>query len=113
MESKLKVKSIPDVGSTFYFDLIVKENSELYYKTATADKTVLDYDTSELEMTILIAEDNLINMLLIKTILKSLFPKATASKRAVRPKFSEKVRWISHSFRSLEMEHLLDLNSYC
>lgn len=76
MESKLKVKSTPDEGSTFYFDLIMKENAALYYNSKPVDKAVLDYDTSALEMTILIAEDNLINMLLIKTILKSLFPKA-------------------------------------
>ena len=76
MDSKLKVKSIPDVGSTFYFDLAVKKNFAVSYNPVAADKVLLDYDTSELEMTILIAEDNLVNMLLIKTILKSLFPKA-------------------------------------
>lgn len=76
MESKLKLKSTPDEGSKFYFDLFVKQNNDFSYPTECIDPAVRDYDSSGLKMKILIAEDNLINMLLIKTILKSLFPKA-------------------------------------
>lgn len=76
MESKLKVSSEPNEGSKFYFDLFVKENDEFEFVNDWSDNSVQAYDTSRLKMKILIAEDNLINMLLIKTILKSLFPKA-------------------------------------
>jgi len=76
MESNLKVKSKPGEGSTFYFDLLLKKDTIFDIELPKIDKTIREYDTSELKMKILIAEDNAINMLLIKTILKSLFPKA-------------------------------------
>lgn len=76
MQSKLKVKSKPNEGSNFYFDLILTENKVLETKELTIKDEVLNYDTSQLKMKILIVEDNKINMLLIKTILKSLFPLA-------------------------------------
>lgn len=76
MDSKLKVKSIPKMGSTFYFDLVIKE-SELFEEEITKPIVINNaIDTTQINMKILIAEDNAINMLLIKTILKSLFPKA-------------------------------------
>lgn len=76
MESKLKVKSSPYLGSIFYFDLLVQE---IYSDEKPNTPLKLNTDTIETEhlnMKILIAEDNAINMLLIKTILKALFPKA-------------------------------------
>jgi PAS domain S-box-containing protein len=76
MESNLKVKSMPGEGSTFYFDLLLKKDTIFDMELPKIDKTIREYDTSELKMKILIAEDNAINMLLIKIILKSLFPKA-------------------------------------
>lgn len=76
MNSKVKVKSIPKLGSTFYFDLILKESQ--LSAAENKDLNIINdtIDTSQLTMKILIAEDNAINMLLIKTILKNLFPKA-------------------------------------
>jgi PAS domain S-box-containing protein len=76
MESKLKVKSEPDSGSKFYFDLFVQQDSEFIAPLVVENTTISHQDISKLKLKILIAEDNLINMLLIKTILKSLFPKA-------------------------------------
>ena len=76
MKSKLKVKSSPMEGSTFYFDLEVNEISDFKSIKSPRPELVSVIDCSELELKILIAEDNVINMLLIKTILKSLFPKA-------------------------------------
>jgi CheY-like chemotaxis protein len=76
MESKLKVKSVPLEGSTFYFDLIVQKSQKKNIQIETTNSELLHYDTTKLTIKILIAEDNAINMMLIKTILKSLFPKA-------------------------------------
>jgi PAS domain S-box-containing protein len=76
MESKLKLISKPEEGSHFYFDLILTENDSLEIKETELDESIKNYDTSELSMKILVVEDNKINMLLIKTILKSLFPKS-------------------------------------
>ena len=77
MDSHLKVKSIPNEGSTFYFDLVINTIPTLK-QNLIAEETLLEknYDTSTLEIKILIAEDNLINMMLIKTILKNIFPKS-------------------------------------
>lgn len=76
MESQLKVKSTPLKGSTFYFDLIIQKSQQIKVLTETTNLDWVHYDTTQLTIKILIAEDNVINMLLIKTILKSLFPKA-------------------------------------
>lgn len=76
MESKLKVKSAPFDGSTFYFDLIIKDFKINNMKTEDPSPTLTNYDPNQITIKILIAEDNAINMLLIKTILKGLFPKA-------------------------------------
>ncbi|WP_432669997.1 PAS domain S-box protein [Flavobacterium sp. SM2513] len=77
MESKLKVISKPEEGSQFYFDLILTESNKFEItKEIELSPPTKEYDTAELTMKILIVEDNKINMLLIKTILKGLFPKA-------------------------------------
>ena len=77
MDSHLRVKSIPKEGSTFYFDLVIN-TIPILKQNLIPKETLLEknYDTSTLEIKILIAEDNLINMMLIKTILKNIFPKA-------------------------------------
>lgn len=76
MGSKLSLKSEFLKGSTFYFDLNVLK-SEFYIpehkKINIFNSTI---ETTKLKMKILIAEDNAINMLLIKTILKGIFPNA-------------------------------------
>ncbi len=76
MDSKLKVKSKPEMGSKFYFDLILTESDDFELIESVFQHSIKEYETSDLKMKILIVEDNKINMLLIKTILKTLFPKA-------------------------------------
>ncbi len=76
MDSELKVKSKPDEGSKFYFDLVLTESNDYKLIDKSVNQSIKDYDTSKLKMKILIVEDNKINMLLIKTILKTLFPSA-------------------------------------
>ena len=76
MDSKLKVKSKPLEGSTFYFDLILRHAEALPTKEIKTNINAHNLNSIPLDMKILIAEDNAINMLLIKTILKGLFPNA-------------------------------------
>lgn len=83
MDSRLQLKSKVDVGSTFYFDLDLETNNQL-----TADKIKIGNlaennmfhfvktDSRLKNLNIMIAEDNKINMLLLKTIIKNLFVEA-------------------------------------
>ena len=64
------------MGSAFYFDLVINESQNLISEVTNHIIIDAPVDTTKLNMKILIAEDNAINMLLIKTILKSLFPEA-------------------------------------
>lgn len=75
MGGKLKLKSIPNKGSIFYFNLEVKKVDAVMPKQekVTINSSILEI--TDLTIKILIAEDNAINMLLIKTILKGIFPK--------------------------------------
>lgn len=79
MDSKLQLKSKIDIGSVFYFDLeletsnqatkeiikidLISENNIEHYKTNNRFKN----------LNIMIAEDNKINMLLLKTIIENIF----------------------------------------
>ncbi|PXY40996.1 histidine kinase [Flavobacterium cheongpyeongense] len=84
MESRLQVKSKINVGSTFYFDLTLKtseQNTNEKYKTdfntfntkpVPAPKT-----TDNRKFIFLIVEDNKVNMLLLKTIIKNLYCNAS------------------------------------
>jgi CheY-like chemotaxis protein len=81
MGSKLQLKSEPGKGSTFYFEAAFKaqfsdagdEKQAEANKNNGAEK--LFSDSSDIK--ILIAEDNVVNMTLIKIILKNKFPNAT------------------------------------
>lgn len=93
MKSILDVKSVVEQGSTFSFDLTVKSE---YSSVSPADaKTKIDLISSDLASnmttmdirqtntnkekttTILIAEDNPVNLLLAKSIIQNLLPDAT------------------------------------
>jgi PAS domain S-box-containing protein len=78
MESRLQLKSKVDHGSTFYFDInlnishkSISEKYQIVSKTRS-QKYDLDYYSSQKKLSILIVEDNKVNMLLLKTILKNL-----------------------------------------
>ncbi|KDN53775.1 PAS domain S-box protein [Flavobacterium seoulense] len=84
MNSHLRLKSEVGKGSCFYFDIDLKtSNHEL--KDKTISPKVLSIETQKLFETnpnlenskILLVEDNKINMLLLKTIIKNTVPKAT------------------------------------
>ena len=77
MNSKLQLTSYPNQGSTFYFDLIVqssaKENPKLNKKKNEGEIAF----TSHFEAKVLIVEDNNINSLLAKTLIKKILPNCT------------------------------------
>ena len=81
MGSKLQLKSKPGKGSTFYFEAAFKaqfsdSGDEKQAETTKKDgKEKIFSDSPDIK--ILIAEDNLVNMTLIKILLENKFPNAT------------------------------------
>ena len=80
MKSSLKLKSEIGYGSVFYFDLDLKNNNEtkiLEIKTnnnsIVEDTIAIQTNNKYEDLKIMIVEDNKINMLLLKTILKNSF----------------------------------------
>ncbi|MFV8353783.1 PAS domain S-box protein [Flavobacterium sp. XS2P14] len=79
MNSRLQLESQIDVGSTFYFDLEVQTSNEqtkkdsLFETDFDASKNkVVEKSLNNKKLKIMIVEDNKVNMLLLKTILKNL-----------------------------------------
>lgn len=78
MESRLQLKSKLNEGSTFYFDLNLKTSQETInekFKEITNKfnpEYALSYNSNQKKVIILIVEDNKVNMLLLKTIVKNL-----------------------------------------
>ncbi|MBF4507549.1 response regulator [Flavobacterium sp. JLP] len=78
MESRLQLKSKIDQGSTFYFDLNLKISHESInekFKEISNrhnPEYALSYNSNQKKVIILIVEDNKVNMLLLKTIVKNL-----------------------------------------
>ncbi|MEO8253747.1 MAG: ATP-binding protein, partial [Flavobacterium sp.] len=84
MNSHLKLKSETGKGSCFYFDIILKTSDDLIVSKIkeesfiTIEKPNLLVTNPAIENSkILLVEDNKINMLLLKTIIKNSVPKAT------------------------------------
>ena len=84
MDSRLELESEIGKGSIFYFDLTVKtstvtsyEEPEMNYKEGTAEPFTYSSENIRQDLKILIVEDNSINMLLVKTIIKNILPNAT------------------------------------
>jgi PAS domain S-box-containing protein len=80
MNSHLQINSQYNVGSTFFFDIKLKSSNKtkievtIPEKNVVIEKKILKFDNEAPK--ILIAEDNKINMLLTKTLLKQIIPKA-------------------------------------
>lgn len=83
MDSRLKLKSEPGKGSCFYFDINLKTHTELP-EEQQKNKAVSNIDSPTIATVnpnlgnskILLVEDNKINMLLLKTIIKNCLPQA-------------------------------------
>ncbi|MGQ7947384.1 PAS domain S-box protein [Flavobacterium sp. WC2509] len=79
MNSKLQINSQYNVGSTFYFDIKLKSSNKLKQDKLINDIKVIENRILEFENEepkILIVEDNKINMLLTKTLIKQIIPKS-------------------------------------
>ncbi|PBJ14300.1 PAS domain S-box protein [Flavobacterium sp. ACN6] len=83
MESRLQLESNINEGSTFFFDLNLKTSnqsiSDKYNAELKSLNIELDTDDNkpnDNEITFLIVEDNKVNMLLLKTIIKNLYNNA-------------------------------------
>lgn len=80
MDSQLQIDSKFNQGSTFYFDLKLQSSNHSKPKKKTAVPTIhstsscLNFDNEK--PSILIVEDNKINMLLTKTLVKQIIPNA-------------------------------------
>ncbi|WP_281322257.1 PAS domain S-box protein [Flavobacterium aestivum] len=78
MNSQLQLKSKYKSGSTFYFDVEFKTSNEAENEQIiTPSEPIIFEETTEFEnekLKILIVEDNKINMMLIKTLVKKIFP---------------------------------------
>lgn len=85
MESHLNLKSQPKIGSEFYFEIKVKTTNEVTTEPKTfsastnkAEKEKIQFSITNLKnYKIFIVEDNKINMLLAKTLVKQIVPNAT------------------------------------
>jgi PAS domain S-box-containing protein len=81
MDSKLELKSKIGVGSKFSFNLIVKQSNEDKKqdidKNKVKEQKPLEIIISNENKVVLIVEDNKINMLLAKTLIKQILPNAT------------------------------------
>ncbi|MBS7254692.1 PAS domain S-box protein [Flavobacterium branchiicola] len=78
MESRLQLKSKINEGSTFYFDLNLRISHETINEkfreiiNRNNPEYALSYNSNQKKVVILIVEDNKVNMLLLKTIVKNL-----------------------------------------
>lgn len=84
MNSKLKLNSTINVGSTFYFDLTLKTSNliteDKIITVKTEETSIENNKISNIDfenLKVMIAEDNNVNMLLLKTIIKNVFPNAS------------------------------------
>ncbi|HEU4789065.1 MAG TPA: ATP-binding protein, partial [Flavobacterium sp.] len=81
MNSKLQINSQFNIGSTFFFDIKLKSSNKSKQKKAVhtekniSENRILTLENEEPK--ILIVEDNKINMLLTKTLVKQIIPKCT------------------------------------
>ncbi|NWL00773.1 histidine kinase [Flavobacterium collinsii] len=83
MESRLQLESTINVGSNFFFDLNLKTSNQSINDKYNAELKSLniELDSEDMEpndntITFLIVEDNKVNMLLLKTIIKNLYNNA-------------------------------------
>ncbi|OXE98015.1 PAS domain S-box-containing protein [Flavobacterium araucananum] len=83
MESRLQLESKIDMGSNFYFDLDLKTSNQSINEKYNAELKKINLELSanniganHKNVTFLIVEDNKVNMLLLKTIIKNLYSTA-------------------------------------
>lgn len=111
MDSELKLKSKFGQGSEFYFTVqLKKSHHEIAAKNQDAEITIENQTISSGDFNdkkILVVEDNRINMLLVKTLLKSILPGSTVleasdGKKAIKMYKKEKLDLI---LMDIQMPH--------
>ena len=111
MDSELKLKSKFGQGSEFYFTVqLKKSHHEIAAKNQDAEITIENQTISSgdfKDKKILVVEDNRINMLLVKTLLKSILPGSTVleasdGKKAIKMYKKEKLDLI---LMDIQMPH--------
>jgi signal transduction histidine kinase/CheY-like chemotaxis protein len=113
MGSKLQLESAPGAGSTFYFEAAFKAEFSHAADEQVAEKTngveALFSDSPDIK--ILIAEDNVVNMTLMKILLKNKFPNATLVQAANGKQAIE--RFTTEQFSMVFMDvQMPEMNGY-
>ncbi|MDX9806772.1 MAG: ATP-binding protein [bacterium] len=77
MGSKINIESVPGKGTTFYFEISVdvfKESTDM--KMESENESVKEQVVSERSLSLLIVEDNSVNMVVIKAVVGKMLPNA-------------------------------------